>query len=318
MRFLFSTVGALALLATAVPVAGAAMKVPRPKDSGFAQVNGISLFYQVYGKGRPLLLIPGGLSNADVWRRQIAALAKNHEVIVADSRGQGRSTRDSTTITYDVMADDYLALMDKLKLRKVSLVGWSDGGIIGLDIAIHHPERLSRMFLQAANATPDGAIAYGKARAAGKPLPVLQHYDDVAEEIRALWANEPNFTAGQLASIVVPTMIAIGDHDEAISMEHTVFLANAIPGAKLTVLPHVGHSAPLEDPDGYAKAVLAFIDDGVSIGPIVPKDAALSTSSIAPDDAVAPREGADPDRAPAARPDGDPTTPDDGPPAGRG
>ncbi|KAB0680676.1 alpha/beta fold hydrolase [Aureimonas leprariae] len=290
MRILFSAVGAVALLATAISSSHAASKVPRPKDSGFAEVNGIGLFYQVYGKGSPLLLIPGGLSNADVWRRQIATLSKHHEVIVADSRGQGRSTRDSTTITYDVMADDYLALMDKLKLRQVALVGWSDGGIIGLDIAIRHPERLTRMFVQAANATPDGAIAYDKAREAGKPVPILQHYDDVAEEIKALWANEPNFTSAELASITVPTMIAIGDHDEAISMDHTVFLANSIPGARMTILPHVGHSAPLEDPAGYAEAVLAFIDAKPDAMP-APKTATESPDGGEPAAAeVAPAE----------------------------
>lgn len=233
---------------------------PRPRDSGFAQVDGISLFYQVYGKGSPLLLIPGGLSSSDVWRRQIATLSKNHEVIVADSRGQGRSTRDEVPITYDLMADDYLALLDQLKLDKVALVGWSDGGIIGLDIAIRHPDRLSAMFVQAANATPDGAIAYAEAIAEGRDLPTLQHYDDITDEIHALWWNEPNFSEEQLASITVPTMIAIGEHDEAISRDHTLFLAKSIPGAKLTILPNVGHSAPIEDPDGYAKAVLDFID----------------------------------------------------------
>ena len=179
-------------------------------------------------------------------------------MIVADSRGQGRSTRDGRTITYDRMADDYLALLDRLAIPKVSLVGWSDGGIIGLDIAVRHPERLTRMFLQAANATPDGALAYPAIQARG--IPELQHYDDVAEEIEALWANEPNFTPEQLAAIPVPTVIAIGEHDEAISLDHTLFLARTIPGARFVLLPHVGHSAPVEDPDGYARAVLAFVD----------------------------------------------------------
>lgn len=233
---------------------------PKPRDSGFAQINGISLFYQVYGKGPPLLLIAGGLSDSDVWRQQIRTLSEGHEVIVADSRGQGRSTRDGETITYDLMADDYVALLDALKLNRISLVGWSDGGIIGLDIALRHPERLSRMFIQAANATPDGSISYEKAIAKGIPIPELQHYDDIKDEIEALWANEPNFTEDQLASITVPTMIAIGDHDEVISRDHTVFIANTIPGAKLTILPNVGHSAPVEDPTGYASAVLSFID----------------------------------------------------------
>ena len=251
---------AVALSVSGVPTAEARLKLVKPRDSGFAHVDGISMFYQIYGKGPPILLIPGGLASGDVWRQQIATLSAHHLVIVADSRGQGRSTRDKKPITYHLMARDYLKLLDLLKLPKVSLVGWSDGGIIGLDIAIHHPDRLSGMFIQAANVTPDGALANRKAIAEGKVLPALGHYDNIDDEIFALWANEPNFTLAQLASITVPTMIVIGDHDEAISREHTEMIANAIPGAHFLLLPNVGHSAPLEDPVGYAEAVLAFVD----------------------------------------------------------
>ena len=238
--------------------AGAGVRAPRARDSGFAHVDGISMFYQVYGTGAPILLIHGGLSSADVWHRQIGALSADHEVIVADSRGQGRSSRDESPITYDLMASDYLALLDQLNLRQVALVGWSDGGIIGLDIAIHHPERLSKLFIQAANATPDGAISYARTLAAG--LPEMRHYKSVKREIEALWANEPNFTAAQLQSITVPTLVVIGDHDEAISRDHTEMLAREIPGAHLLILPDVGHSAPVEDPVGYAEAILKFVD----------------------------------------------------------
>ncbi|WP_062011620.1 alpha/beta fold hydrolase [Aureimonas sp. AU4] len=227
---------------------------------GYASVNGIELFFRVYGEGSPLLLIHGGLSDSSVWRDQIAALAENHQVIVADSRGQGRSTRTADPITYDLMADDYLKLLDTLGIQKAALVGWSDGGIIGLDIAIHHPERLTRLFVQAANATPDGVKHY----VAPETVPELRHYDDVAEEIHALWANEPNFTADELASITVPTEIVIGDHDEAISRKHTEYMAETIPGASLVILPDVGHSAPIEDPAGYATAVLEFLDRDLS------------------------------------------------------
>ena len=230
---------------------------PIPLQTGFAEVNGINLFFRVYGEGPPILLIHGGLSDSRVWRAQLATLSEHHSVIVADSRGQGRSTSTEDVITYDLMADDYLALLDQLHISQVALVGWSDGGIIGLDIAIRHPERLSRLFVQAANATPDGFLGF-------KPddpnRPELKHYDNIKDEIEALWANEPNFSQAELETIPVPTEIAIGEHDEAISREHTEYLASTIPGAKLLILPAVGHSAPLEDPNGYASAVLDFVD----------------------------------------------------------
>jgi pimeloyl-ACP methyl ester carboxylesterase len=262
LRPVLRLLGAILLLFGLSPAADARLKLTKPHDSGFAHVDGISMFYQVYGKGPPILLIHGGLADADVWRRQIATLSAHHLVVVADSRGQGRSTRDDKPITYHLMARDYLHLLDLLKLPKVSLVGWSDGGIIGLDIAIHHPERLTRMFIQAANATPDGAIANRKAIADGIVAPPLQHYASITEEIEALWANEPNFSAEQLGAIRVPTMIVLGDHDEAIRRDHTEMLAKVIPGAHLLLLPNVGHSAPLEDPVGYASEVLKFVDGG--------------------------------------------------------
>lgn len=289
MQRVLRTFMALLALSVAVPAAARA-KVPKPHESGFARVDGISLFYQVYGRGAPILLIPGGLASADVWRQQLAALSAHHLVVVADSRGQGRSTRDGRPITYHLMARDYLHLLDMLHLTKVALVGWSDGGIIGLDIAIHHPERLARIFIQAANATPDGALANRQAAAEGKAVPPLGHYDSIAEEIEALWANEPNFTPEQLASIRIPTVIAIGERDEAISREHTDMLAAVIPGARFLLLPDVGHSAPLEDPKGYAEAVLAFVDA---------RDPSKDTPQPAPPVATSDTEGSDGAAAPS-------------------
>src|SRR5580698_5813744 len=130
--------------------------MPQPRVSGMAPINGIRMYYAVYGAGPPVLLIHGGLGHADIWGFQVPALAKDHKVIVADSRGHGRSTRSQQPFSYAQMADDYLALLDFLKINKVALVGWSDGGIIGLDIAIRHPERLSRLFAFAANIWPEG------------------------------------------------------------------------------------------------------------------------------------------------------------------
>ena len=110
--------------------------MPTPVESGMAPINDIQMYYAVYGEGDPVLLIHGGLGSADVWGFQIPALAEKHKVIVADSRGHGRSTRSDQPYSYALMADDYVALLDYLKIDKTALVGWSDGAIIGLEIAI--------------------------------------------------------------------------------------------------------------------------------------------------------------------------------------
>lgn len=237
----------------------ARMAIPASPPT-FAEVNGIEMYYRIVGKGSPILLIPGGLSDQHVWDAQLPILARHHMVIVADSRGQGRSTRTKDPITYGLMADDYVALLDFLRIDKVDLVGWSDGGIIGLDIAMRYPERLKSLFAQAANVTPDGNTGYAEARAEGKPIPELRHYESIDREIHALWANEPNYTGEELSDIRVRTAIVIGDHDTAISREHTEFIASQIPGAQLIILPDAGHGVPVENPRLYAHTVLRFID----------------------------------------------------------
>jgi pimeloyl-ACP methyl ester carboxylesterase len=247
--------------------------MPPAGQSGFAPVNGIQMYYAAYGEGPPILLIHGGLAHADIWANQIAPLvAAGHKVIVADSRGHGRSTRTAEPFGYDLMASDYLALLDYLKVDRTAVVGWSDGGIIGLDLAMHHPERLTRLFAQAANATVDAVTPNLDQDPVFGPFIVRMgddyrrlsatpdQYDAFVEQIGHMWASQPNWTSTQLAAIKVPTAIVAGDHDEAINRAHTEYLASTIPGAVLMILPQASHFAMLQDPDGYTRAVLAFID----------------------------------------------------------
>jgi pimeloyl-ACP methyl ester carboxylesterase len=254
------------------------MEIPEPPpmpaaaESGYAKVNGIEMYYAVYGEGDPVLLIHGGLGHADIWANQVIDLMKDHKVIVADSRGHGRSTRNADPYGYDLMASDYLALLDHLKIDEVALVGWSDGGIIGLDIAMKNPERLSKLFAHAANSVVEGLTptvgtdaVFGayieKMGAEYKRLSKTpEEYTAFVEQIGQMWASEPAWTTEQLAAITVPTAIVLGDHDEAITREHTEYLAKTIPGAKLVILPEVSHFAMLQDPAGYTKAIRDFID----------------------------------------------------------
>ena len=125
--------------------------LPEAEHSGFAPVNGVRLWYAEFGQGPPVILLHGGLANSNYWGLQVRALAPTYHVIVLDSRGHGRSSRTAAPIGYHAMASDVLALMDYLHLAKAAIVGWSDGAIIGLDITIHHPERVARIYAFAAN-----------------------------------------------------------------------------------------------------------------------------------------------------------------------
>jgi pimeloyl-ACP methyl ester carboxylesterase len=241
--------------------------------SGRAQVNGIKIYYAEYGQGAPVILLHGGLANSDYWGNQIKALAPYHTVIVMDSRGHGRSTRDSQPYGYDLMADDVVALMDCLKVPKADIVGWSDGGILGLDLAMRYPARVGKIFAFGANTVTSGVkdgieknptfVAYVKrARSEYETYSATpKGYEDFVAEIGKMWATEPSWTDAQLKSITAPVLVVDGDHDEAIKREHTEYIASTIPGAGLLILPNASHFAFLQDPELFNYAILHFLGD---------------------------------------------------------
>ncbi|MDO1585342.1 alpha/beta fold hydrolase [Rhizobium oryzicola] len=246
--------------------------MPDESETGYAEVNGIRMYYAIYSKGRgaPILMIHGGLGNSDVWSLQVPELMKSHEVIVADSRGHGRSTRTSEDLNYHLMAEDYVALLDRLKLSQVALVGWSDGAIIGIDIALHHPERLTKLFAHAANVTPEGLFPdppgppifppNSPERLAYERLsPTPKEFDTFVAAVDKMWRTEPHYTTAQLNSIRVPTAVVVGQYDEAIRPEHSRYIAESIPNAQLIILKGLSHRAPIEDPALYSKTIEDFL-----------------------------------------------------------
>jgi pimeloyl-ACP methyl ester carboxylesterase len=273
---------ALALVLAAGPPALAAERwetlpptpPPIPTDrSGDAAVNGIAIHYAIYGKGSPVIFLHGGLANTDYWGNQVTAVAAHHTVILMDSRGHGRSTRDTRPYGYDLMADDVVALMDSLKIAKADIVGWSDGSILGIDLALRHKERVGRVFAFAANTVTSGVIdgveknptfaAYiaraGREYAAQSATP--KQYDSFVEQISKMWAEQPNWSDAELKAIDTPILVVDGDHDEAIKREHTEYIAATIPHAGLLILPNTSHFAFLQDPRQFNFAILHFLGD---------------------------------------------------------
>jgi len=241
--------------------------------SGEADANGIKIHYAIYGQGSPVIFLHGGLANTDYWGNQVPAVAAHHTVILMDSRGHGRSTRDARPYGYDLMADDVVALMDALKIPKADIVGWSDGGILGLDLAMRHKGRVGKVFAFAANTVTAGVVdgveknptfaAYieraGHEYAAHSATP--KEYDAFVDQISKMWADQPNWTDDQLKAIDTPVLVVDGDHDEAIKRAHTEYIAATIPHAGLLILPNVSHFAFLQDPDQFNFAILHFLGD---------------------------------------------------------
>jgi pimeloyl-ACP methyl ester carboxylesterase len=244
--------------------------LPPPERSGTATVNGIGLWYAVFGQGSPVILLHGGLANSNYWGLQIPPLARRFEVIVVDSRGHGRSTRTGAPITYHLMASDVVALMDALHIPKAALAGWSDGAIIGLDIAIHHPERLTRLFAFGANSDTSGVKDPGGNPVFGvyvsrthdeyqKLSPTPGEFSAFHKQLQVLWNTEPHFSDAQLRSVKVPVWIVDGDHDELIKRADTDHMATLIPGARELIMPGVSHFAFLQDAEQFNEALLHFL-----------------------------------------------------------
>lgn len=250
--------------------------MPAADGSGFITHDGARLYYAVFhrGAGRPVVLLHGGMGSSDSWSFEVPRLA-GHEVVVMDSRGQGRSSRSEAPLTYELMASDVVALMDALHLRRASIVGASDGGIIGLLLAIEHPERVDRLLAWGANfnthaqrlSPPDPALkSVGAAYVARmaedyrRRSPTPEGFADLRTSLGRLYATEPNLTPAELGRIKAPTVIADGEYEQFIDPSHTRLLARLIPGAILVILPNVSHGGPQQDPAGFHAAVAALLD----------------------------------------------------------
>jgi len=201
----------------------------------------------------------------------VPALAETHRVIVMDSRGHGRSTRNAQPYGYALMASDVLGLMDFLGIPQAAIVGWSDGAILGLSLAMSHPERVSRLFAFAANSDPSGVKDVDKSPVfqefiarAEKEYEALSatpgQYKSFVDEIGTMWATQPHWTAKDLNAIKVRTWIVDADHDEAIHRENTEFMAREIPDAGLLLQPEVSHFSMLQAPRQFNDDVRHFLD----------------------------------------------------------
>ncbi|MFM7336136.1 MAG: alpha/beta fold hydrolase [Tabrizicola sp.] len=248
--------------------------MPDAVEAGVLPVNGIQVYHAVYGtaEGTPILLIHGGLAHADVWSAVVTDLMTDHRVIVADTRGHGRSTNDGSAYTYDLLGQDYLALLDAMGVDKVHLVGWSDGANIGYVLSQTAPERLASHFAHAGNVTLEGVdpavnenALFGEyiglmAADYAKISPTPDGFDAFLGAVATMWGTSKPGGMEALPNITVPTLVVQSQHDEAILMSHSEEIAATIPGARLQVLPDVSHFAIMQDPAGYTAAIRAFVD----------------------------------------------------------
>jgi pimeloyl-ACP methyl ester carboxylesterase len=246
--------------------------LPAARDQGYVDHDGARIWYSAYGSGPTVILLHGGLGHSGNWGHQVPALAESgHRVVVIDSRGHGRSTRDSRAFMYELMASDVLAVMDALRLESAAVVGWSDGACIALILAMQAPERVAGVLFFGCNMDPSGTkeIAW--------PNPILEkclsrhardyarlsatpgQFKEFAEAVGQMMKTQPNYSARDLAEIRVPVSIVQSEHDEFIKLEHAEYLARSIPAGELILLPGVSHFAPLQRPGQFNSVVRSFL-----------------------------------------------------------
>lgn len=229
-----------------------------PNAGKYITINGIKIYCEIYGNGTPLLLLHGNSQSIHDYQYQIPEFLKYFKVIVPDSRAQGKSGDSSLGITYDLMADDMSLLLDSIGIKNCIVLGWSDGGNTGLSMAIHHPDKITKLITVGANYKID-STAVG-----ADILEVLQ--DDLEKEenpqqkkLIEMMLHYPKLTEAQLNTIKIPVMVMAGEFD-IIKRGHTQKLSQSIPNSKLEIVKEAGHFIPHENPELFNQLVLNYLE----------------------------------------------------------
>jgi len=234
------------------------------KVGQYAKIRGFNMYYEIYGKGEPLLFIHGNGGSMNAFIYQLPYFAKHFKVIMADSRAQGKSVDNSDSLSYEMMADDFNALLDHLKIDSCYVVGWSDGGINALLLAMRHPKKVKKLVSTGANLWPDTTaidpflykmvVRMKDSVSRLAPTPKTKNL----QKLLHIVVDEPHIKLSDLRKIHCPSLIIGGDHD-VILPHHTLLIAEAIPKSYLWIIPKSGHSTPIAFKDEFNKATMKFL-----------------------------------------------------------
>ena len=218
--------------------------------------------YIEQGTGFPLILLHGNGEDGSYFEHQLEPFAQHFRVIAVDTRGHGETPRGEAPFTIRQFAEDLYGFLNRLGIDKAHILGFSDGGNIAMVFAMTHPDRVEKLVLDGANLDARGVkskiqipieIGYRIASLFAKKKPEARK----KAELLGLMVHDPNVKPEELAQIQSPTLVVAGDND-MIKDEHTRLIANAIPGAQLTILPG-SHFVANENPEAFNEAVLRFL-----------------------------------------------------------
>jgi pimeloyl-ACP methyl ester carboxylesterase len=254
---------ALVVLFTARPAAAQTSYGNNPAAGHYLNIRGFKIYYETYGKGAPLLLFHGNGASISSMGNQIPYFSANYQVIAIDTRAHGKSKNPSDSLSFEQIVDDFDALLDTLHLDSCYVIGWSDGGIDALLLAIRHPDKVKKMAFTGANLWPDTTgltpfvfdlIQKGNADLRKQPMtPTVKNQLQISD----LDYYQPHITLEQLHHITCPTLVIGGDHD-VIPVLHTVLIAQNIPRSYLWIVPNSGHSVPVFKKDQFNTLIADF------------------------------------------------------------
>jgi pimeloyl-ACP methyl ester carboxylesterase len=234
----------------------------RPSKSKFVKANGITIHYKEFGKGDTILLLHGNSESIESFRKQIPDFEKDFFVLAMDSRGQGYSTKDDKKMTYELMAEDVNSFLEALKIKHVNILGWSDGGNIGLILAMNHPDKVKRLAIMGANLYNDNTSVEEKINKILLKERVKLEADKSEDnkfriEMIDLLLKEPKIDPEELKKIQCPTLVMAGAKD-VIKEPHTKLIASKITKSKLVIFEKGTHYEPIEKPERFNKVTIAF------------------------------------------------------------
>lgn len=240
----------------------------RNKEAGkYYTIRGFKMYCEVYGSGEPLLIIHGNGGSIDNFIYQIPYFSKKYKVIIADSRAHGKSSDNGDSLTYEMMADDYALLLDSMKIDSAHVIGWSDGGINGLLLAIRHPKKIKKLAITGANLVPDTTAvpqsiwdmvtpSYKQLKDKANKNP----FEKNGYKLLRLLIEQPHIPLTDLQKIQCPTLVIGGDHD-VIKEEHTMLIYKNIPRAYLWIVPASGHSPAIVYKDDFNTVIDRFFSN---------------------------------------------------------
>jgi pimeloyl-ACP methyl ester carboxylesterase len=241
----------------------------------YVNAGGVRTYYEADGEGEPLVLLHGGLATAESWAMQVPTLAERYRVYVPERRGHGRTPDVAGPITYEMMAADTAAFLEAAGTGAAHLIGWSDGAVVGMLVALRRPELVRKLVVIGQYFNFDGEIPEFRAMIdywGSDPPEELhevydrvspdgpEHFPAVLEKLMRMWREEPDIALPELAGVRAPTLVMQGD-DDIVKVEHSAAVAATLPDAQLAVIPGTSHMAPLERPDLVSRLILDFLSD---------------------------------------------------------